>query len=57
MIVLIDKSFQKDMAKVKDKKTKISLAKIIEEIQKVSNLRSWEHPKNLAGLIIITKYV
>ena len=46
MIVLIDKSFQKDMARVKDKKTKISLAKIIEEIQKVSNLRgSWEHQK------------
>ncbi len=39
MIVLIDLSFQKDFAKIKDKKTKIALAKIIEQLEKAANLK------------------
>jgi mRNA interferase RelE/StbE len=49
MIVLIDLSFQKDFAKIKDKKTRIALAKIIEQLEKAANLKQVKNSKKLSG--------
>ena len=49
MIVLTDQSFQKDLAKIKDKKIKIALAKIIEQIQTATILKEDRSIKKLGG--------
>jgi mRNA interferase RelE/StbE len=49
MIVLIDKSLEKDVKKLKDKSLKLSLAKVVEELQIADNLSSIRNIKKLQG--------
>lgn len=49
MIVLIDKSFEKDVKSVKDRKILNSIADIIEEIQNTEKLTDIPNCKKLKG--------
>lgn len=49
MIVLIDKSFEKDIHRIKDKKLLNSVADIIEMFETVSNLEAVKGLKKLSG--------
>jgi len=49
MKVLIDKTFEKDVSKIKDKKILISIANCIEEIQSKAKLSDIINCKKLTG--------
>jgi mRNA interferase RelE/StbE len=49
MIVLIDKSLEKDVRKIKDESVKKVLAEIIQEIQNAGRLTDIIHLKKLQG--------
>ena len=49
MIVKIDKSFEKDLKKIKDKKIREKLALCIEELQGLSDLSDMKSLKKLKG--------
>lgn len=49
MIVRIDKSFQKDVDKITDAKTKNSIVEIVTLIQKADDLSSIRNLKKLTG--------
>lgn len=49
MIVNIDKSFEKDVYKIKDKKIKGKIASCIEEIQEVNDITDVKAIKKLKG--------
>jgi mRNA interferase RelE/StbE len=49
MKVLIDKSFDKDVSKIDDKKIRLSIVALIEEVQKAKNLSDITNIKKLKG--------
>ncbi len=49
MIVKIDKSFEKDTDKIKDKNTLLDIADCIETLGKVDNIKSIKNIKKLKG--------
>jgi mRNA interferase RelE/StbE len=49
MIVKIDKSFEKDTNKIKDKSLLIKIANCIESVRNADNLKSISHLKKLKG--------
>jgi mRNA-degrading endonuclease RelE of RelBE toxin-antitoxin system len=49
MIVRIDKSFQKDVSKINDAKTKDAIVEIITDIQSAENIAAINKLKKLVG--------
>lgn len=49
MIVLIDKSFEKDLKKIKDRKIREKVVLCIEELQSISELSKLKSLKKLKG--------
>jgi len=49
MIIKIDKSFEKDTDKIRDKELLLEIADFIESIEKVGNIKSIKNIKKLKG--------
>lgn len=49
MIVKIDKSFQKDVGRINDAKTKLAIVEVINHIQLAENLSSITNIRKLSG--------
>lgn len=49
MIVRVDKSFEKDTQKIKDKKVLKKLADLIQKLQEIQGLEEIQHLKKLKG--------